>query len=48
MGSKVTFVPQQAHLIAGTVSENIRFFRDDVSEEDIEQAARLANLHDRR
>ena len=43
---KVTFVPQQAHLIAGTVSDNIRFLRDDVTQEQIEEAARLANLHD--
>ena len=43
---KVTFVPQQAHLIAGTVADNIRFLRDDVSDDDIEHAARLANLHD--
>jgi ABC-type multidrug transport system fused ATPase/permease subunit len=43
---KVTFVPQQAHLIAGTVSENIRFLRDDVTQEMIEQASRLANLHE--
>lgn len=43
---KVTFVPQQSHLIAGTVADNIRFFRDDVSDEQIERASRLANLHD--
>ena len=43
---KVTFVPQQAHLIAGTVADNIRFLRDDVTQEQIEEAARLANLHD--
>ena len=43
---KVTFVPQQAHLVAGSVADNIRFFRDDVSDEQLEQAARLANLHD--
>ena len=43
---KVTFVPQQAHLIAGTVADNIRFLRDDVTQEQIEQASRLANLHD--
>ena len=43
---KATFVPQDAHLIAGTVSENIRFLRDDVSQQDIEQAARLAHLHE--
>ena len=43
---KVTFVPQQAHLIAGTVSENIRFLRDEVSQQVIERAAKLAHLHE--
>ena len=43
---KVTFVPQAAHLIAGTVTDNIRFLRDGVSQEDVERAARLAHLHD--
>jgi len=43
---KVTFVPQAAHLIAGSVAENIRFLRDGVSDDDVERAARLAYLHD--
>ena len=43
---KVTFVPQDAHLVAGTISDNIRFYRDDITQAEIEQAARLANLHD--
>lgn len=43
---KVTFVPQAAHLIAGTVADNIRFLRDGVSDEDVERAARLAHIHD--
>lgn len=43
---KVTFVPQEAHLIAGTVSDNIRFLRDGVTEADVERAARLAHLHE--
>ena len=43
---KVTFVPQEAHLVAGTVADNIRFFRDGVTQDQIEHAARLANLHD--
>ena len=43
---KVTFVPQSAHLIAGTVADNIRFWRDGVSDADIEQAARLAHFHE--
>lgn len=43
---KVTFVPQAAHLIAGSVADNIRFFRDDVSQEVIERSAHLAHLHE--
>jgi len=43
---KVTFVPQDAHLITGSVADNIRFLRDDVTDEQVEQAARLANLHE--
>ena len=39
---KVTFVPQAAHLIAGTVADNIRFLRHDVTNADLERAARLA------
>lgn len=42
---KVTFVPQQPHLVAGTVAHNIRFMRDGVTQADIEEAARLSNLH---
>ena len=43
---KVTFVPQAAHLIAGTIADNIRFLRDGVTQDDIERAARLAHLHE--
>lgn len=43
---KVTFVPQAAHLVAGSIADNIRFFRDDISYEEVERAARLAHLHD--
>jgi ATP-binding cassette subfamily B protein len=43
---KVTFVPQQAHLVAGSVADNIRFYRDGITQQQIEHAARLANLHD--
>lgn len=42
----VTFVPQQPRLIAGTIADNIRFYRPDVSMEEVERASRLANLHD--
>lgn len=43
---RVTFVPQEAHLIAGTIADNIRFLREGVSDADVERAARLAHLHD--
>ena len=43
---KVTFVPQAAHLIAGTIADNIRFLRDGVTQDDVERAARLAHLHE--
>ena len=41
---KVTFVPQTAHLIAGTISDNIRFLRDGITQPEIERAAELAHL----
>ena len=41
-----SFVPQEPRLIAGTVESNIRFFRDGISHEMIEQAARSAHIHD--
>jgi ABC-type multidrug transport system fused ATPase/permease subunit len=43
---KIAFVPQDAHLFSGTVRDNIAFFRTDLSQERIEQAARRAHLHD--
>ena len=43
--SLVTFVPQEAHLFSGTVRENIRFFRDSVTDADVEKAAERAHVH---
>jgi ATP-binding cassette, subfamily B, bacterial len=43
---RVSFVPQDAHLFAGTVAENISFYRDGIDEAAVEHAAKLANLHD--
>ena len=43
---RVTFVPQTAHFIAGSIADNIRFFREGVSDADIERSARLAHLHE--
>lgn len=42
----VALVPQDPLLVDGTVAENIRFFRDDLSDDDVERAARLAHVHD--
>ena len=46
LARRITFVPQAAHLIAGTIAENIRFLRADASQDDVERAARLAHLHE--
>ena len=43
---RVSFVPQDARLFAGSVADNIRFYREDVDDAAIERAARQANLHD--
>jgi ABC-type multidrug transport system fused ATPase/permease subunit len=43
---RVSFVPQDPALFAGSIADNIRFYRDGVDQADIERAAKLANLHD--
>ena len=43
---RVAVVPQEAHLFAGTVRDNIRFLRQEVSDAAIERAARLAHIHE--
>lgn len=40
------FVPQDARLLHGTITDNIRFFRSQYSEQDVREAASLANLHE--
>jgi ABC-type multidrug transport system fused ATPase/permease subunit len=42
---RVSFVPQDVRMIAGSVADNIRFYRD-VDHRSVEHAAHLANLHD--
>jgi len=42
----VAYVPQEPKLIAGTVAANIRFHRDGIDQSAIEEAARLAHVHD--
>jgi ATP-binding cassette subfamily B protein len=43
---KVAYLPQEPHLLNGTVAENIRFYRDYVDDDGIERAARLAHIHE--
>jgi ABC-type multidrug transport system fused ATPase/permease subunit len=43
---RFVFVPQDNHLRTATVRENIAFLRPDVSAAEVEQAARLAHIHD--
>lgn len=39
-------VSQEPILFATTVAENIRYGRDDATQEEIEKAAKMANAHD--
>lgn len=43
--AQIGLVPQDSFLFSGTLAENIRFGCPDASDEDVEQAARLANAH---
>ena len=38
--------PQEPRLFQGTIADNIRFFREELDQEAIERAAKLAYLHD--
>jgi len=44
--SRIGVVLQTPHLFSGTIRENIRYGRLDATDEEIEQAARLAGAHD--
>ena len=44
--SKIGFVPQKALLFSGTIAENIRFGKQDATEDEIEHAARIAQAED--
>ncbi len=45
-GRLVGLVPQDNQLILATVTENIRFYRDEFTDEDVVAAARAAHLYD--
>ena len=44
--NQIGLVPQDSFLFSGSLAENIRFGRSEASDEEVEQAARLANAHD--
>ncbi len=44
--SQLGMVPQNSFLFSGTVADNIRYGRLDATDEEVEQAARLADAHD--
>ena len=41
---KIAFVPQFPRMLAGTVADNVRFFRHDISDESIEVALKAADM----
>lgn len=43
---RVAFVPQEPRIVSGTIEENVRFFRHEVSSDQIQAATKLAHLHD--
>lgn len=42
----IGIVPQETFLFSGTIGENIAFGKDNMTEEDIEKAAKMANAYD--
>lgn len=44
--SKISFVPQKALLFTGTIAENIRFGKEDATDEEVAHAAQIAQATD--
>jgi ATP-binding cassette subfamily C protein CydCD len=44
--SRVAWVPQAPHLFQGPLADNLRLAKPEATQHELEQAARLANLHD--
>lgn len=44
--SRIAVVEQQAHLFAATIADNLRLARPDATRAEIEEACRIAQLHD--
>jgi ATP-binding cassette subfamily B protein len=45
-GHIAAYVPQDCKLLTATVTDNIRFFRDQYGDAEVEEAARAAHIHD--
>jgi ATP-binding cassette subfamily B protein len=43
---RIAYVPQEPRLVHTTVAENIRYFREGISDEAMERAARSARIHE--
>ena len=43
---QMSMVPQEPYLFSGTVRDNIRFNHDDISDDEVEQAAKAVGAHD--
>lgn len=46
LADRIAMVPQDSRVIAGTIEENIRFFRQGISVDEVREAARQAHLLD--
>ncbi|HUH53652.1 MAG TPA: ABC transporter ATP-binding protein [Microbacteriaceae bacterium] len=44
--SQIGMVTQESYLFHATIAENLRYGREDASDEELEQAAKMANIHD--
>lgn len=44
--SKIGYIPQKAVLFTGTINDNIRYGKEDATDEEIEHAARVAQAYD--
>src|SRR5690606_5048108 len=44
--SHIGIVSQETYLFHATIAENLRYARPDATDEDLERAARAANIHD--
>ena len=44
--SRIALVPQDPYLFYGTVAENLRIAKADATQDELEQAARAANIHE--